>query len=672
MYLTGTNSQTPARSARGGRDDGSPGRAERDEPVRRLVTSIESLVNNRAKLLICLLALLAYANSLAGDFVFDDTEQIVTNQNLRSWTNLTRAFTTDVWAFRGEQPGIDTPPPLPYYRPVFTVMLTVEYQLFGLWPQGWHLVSLLLHILSSVGVFYVILLLSRRKLVALFAASLFAVHPVHAESVSWISGMTDPLFSVFFLISLFFYLKSRQAGASAERWVKSTMVDNRRALALSIVAFVMAAFSKETALSLVLLVFGYEFIETPGEVIVRARRAALRALPFAAASMLYLIPRYLVLGELMWKNPQAPDRPLINTLMTLPFVVVSYLVHLAWPVGLSVSYDTRFITSASSPMFLFPAAAILGCAIALFACRDRVNREVWAGLLLLFVPLLPVLKLGQVSREEYLVFDHYLYLSVAGFAYLVGGGLARLGGSEFRAPASLKWATLRLVATASLLCTTIAVAASENRSWSDSYALWSKAARVRPSNWAAHYNVGLALLHIGRFPEAQEALGRAAALKPDEAVVFDALGRAADGTGESSEAEKGFKRALELEPRLFESLNNLGSLYFKRKDYTSAEMRFVAAISIRPDATAPRFNLGLCLARLGRYDEAAREFERVTQLAPDGAAYLELALVYEKLGRPRDAERALTRGREVATTQDLVERMDEGLARLRGEDRPRE
>lgn len=673
MDLTRPNAKTQQRPARGSRGDGLLAASDRAERgVRSLLASIESLANSRAILLICLVALLAYANSLAGDFVFDDTDQIVTNQNLRSWKNLTRAFTTDVWAFRDEQPGIDAPPPLPYYRPIFTVMLTVEYQLFGLWPQGWHLISLLLHILGSVGVFYVIRLLSRRKLVAVFAASLFAVHPVHAESVSWISGMTDPLFSIFFLASFYFYLKSRRATEPGDRLDKFDSSNSRRALALSVVSFVIAAFSKETALSLVLLVFGYELVETQGRLIMRALHAARQALPYAAASMLYLIPRYLVLGESMWVNPQAPERPFFYTIMTLPFVAVSYLFHLCWPVGLSVSYDTRFITSASSPMFLLPSLVILACAIGLFAYRSRINREVWLGLLLIIVPLMPVLRLGQVSREEYLVFDHYLYLSVAGFAYLLGIGFARLGGFETRAPANSRRAILSLFAMGGLLLTTIGVSAGENRSWSDSYALWSAAARARPSNWAAHYNVGLALLDLGRFSEAREAIARAAALKPDEANVFDALGRAWDGSGDWSEAERSFKRALELDPLLFESLNNLGSLYFKRNDYVSAEQSFVAAIGARPKAPAPRFNLGLCLGRLGRHHEAAREFERVVQIGPDADAYYELALVYEKLGRPRDAEKALSRAREVATTQALVEKIEERAARKGGEQRPAE
>src|SRR5262249_41561147 len=145
------------------------------------VSDASALTSSRIVLLIFLASFLAYANSLGGEFVFDDTDQIVENQNIRSWDNLAKAFTTHVWAFRERSGALDAPPPLPYYRPLFTVMLTAEYHLFGLWPQGWHLVSVLLHILCGVGVFYVILMSSKRRIVALLAALVFAVHPVHAE-----------------------------------------------------------------------------------------------------------------------------------------------------------------------------------------------------------------------------------------------------------------------------------------------------------------------------------------------------------------------------------------------------------------------------------------------------------------------------------------------------------
>jgi len=662
MALTKTNAQIRTSPARANLGGGPTASADRGETrVRGLIASLDSLADSRAILLICLLAFLAYANSLGGTFVFDDTDQIVTNQDLRSWTNLTKAFTTHVWGFRDQQTDVAALPPLPYYRPIFTMMLTVEYHLFGLWPQGWHLTSLLLHVLASVGVFYAILLMSGRKLVALFAASLFAVHPVHAESVSWISGMTDPLFTVFFLASLVFYLKSRKARDNHYE----ASIGSRCGLAFSVVLFVLSAYSKETALSLVLLVFGYEFLETPGKLITRLRLGARRTLPFVAASLLYLIPRYLVLGELMWTNPQAPDRPFIHTLLTLPFVVGSYLVHLVWPVGLSVTYNTRFITSAASPMFLLPAAALVAIAGALFTYRKRVSREVWVALLLIVVPLLPVLKLGQVSREEYLVFDHYLYLSVAGWAYLIAIGLARFGGFDLKAPLALKRMKAALAAIAAILLVNAAVTASENRSWSDSYSLWSNAARVRPRYWAAHYNVGLALLDARRFDDAFEALSRAALLKPDEPDVFDALGRTCDAKGDTTGAISSFSRAVDLDPEKFESLNNLGHVYFKSSDYALAERYFAAALSVRPQTPAALYNLGLCYLRQGRYAEAIPRLERALDLVPDdGETYYELGLAYEKAGRRDDAIGALKRVRELATSQALADKALERLTRL--------
>lgn len=645
-------------------ESGQPTALPADQPG--LLSSLQRLSPARTIILICLFSFLAYANSLGGEFVFDDTDQIVENQNIRSWDNLAKAFTTHVWAFR-ERPGtLNAPPPLPYYRPLFTVMLTAEYHLFGLSPQGWHLVSLLLHVFCAAGVFYVILRLSGRNLVALLASLLFAVHPVHAESVSWISGMTDPLFGVFFLASFCLYLKARSPGERGRA--------NRRTFVLSLAMFVLATFAKETALSLVLLVFGYELIETPREKTERLITAAKRALPYAAAALIYLVPRYLVLGELMWTNPQAPDRPLSYTLLTLPFVICSYVAHLLWPINLSVTYNTHFVTSVMSPRFWAPAAALGLALAALLFYRKRFGREVWQALLLVFVPLLPVLNLGQVSREEYLVFDHYLYLPAAGLGYLVALGVFKAGAFESKVSQTQVAGPGRpAFAAAAFFMMTLgltAAAARENRPWADSYSLWSNVARVRPSYWAAHYNSGLALLDAKRFEEACAPLERATALKPDEPNVLDALGRSYDGKGEISSAVMSFKRAIDLNPEMFESYNNLGAVYFKNKDYALAEANFAAALRLKPEASASRFNLGLCYARQGRYSDAMRELERVVQAAPDDAeALYELGLSYERTGRVSDAVRAFQTASKLAESQELADRLAEGLGRLRGDSR---
>jgi len=631
-----------------------------------LLAFLQSLSVPRAILLISLFSFLAYANSLGGEFVFDDTEQIVENQNIRSWDNLAKAFTTHVWQFR-ERPGaLNVLAPLPYYRPLFTLMLTIEYHLFGLWPQGWHLTSLLLHICCAIGVFFVIRHMSSQSVIALFASLLFAVHPVHAESVSWISGMTDPLFGVFFLASFCLYLRARAPSGDGPA--------DRRMLALSLGMFALSTFAKETALSLVLLVFGYEVIELAGLKTGRLITAAKRALPYAGVALLYLVPRYLVLGESMWKNPQAPERPLAYTLLTLPFVIFSYIAHLLWPIGLSVTYNTHFLTSVASPRFLVPGAGLVLIATALFLYRKRISREVWQALLLIVVPMLPVLNLGQISQEEYLVFDHYLYLSVAGFGYLVAIGISNLGAFESTVERTQLGGVRRpgfaiAVFLAIALSFTVA-AARENRPWSDSYALWSNVARVRPTYWAAHYNAGLALLDAKRFDEARASLESAAALKPDEPNVADALGRAYDGIGDVSSAVINFKRSIEINPEMFESYNNLGTVYFKNKDYSLAEVNFKAALRLRSQASTSRFNLGLCYARQGRYTDAARELEQVVQRTPkDAEALYELGLAYEHLGRANDAVRAIQEAGRLANSQELASRIAASLSRLNGESR---
>src|SRR5260370_2407255 len=130
--------------------------------------------------------------------------------------------------------------------------------------------------------------------------------------------------------------------------------------------------------------------------------------------------------------------------------------------------------------------------------------------------------------------------------------------------------------------------ARENSHWADAYSLWSQAARVRPACWEAHYSTGLALLDTRRFPEAREALERAAALAPDEPWIFDALGRVFAAMNDQPSAIANFQRSINLDPDMFESLNNLGTVYFESGNYRQAESLFTSALRLRPRAVAAR------------------------------------------------------------------------------------
>jgi len=399
----------------------------------------------------------------------------------------------------------------------------------------------------------------------------------------------------------------------------------------------------------------------------RFRSAARALVPYLLASLVYLVPRYLVLKETMFRNPQAVDRPVFQSLITLPLVVCTYLKHLIWPAGLSVTYGTHFVSSVGSIAFLFPALIVTAAAFALLYWRKVIPRYVWIALLLLVAPLIPVLNLGQISREEYLVFDHYLYLPVAGFAFLIASALLGSAGRKMR-DASRRAVDAKVVIAGVVLVASIPLSIQANRAWANSAALWSNAAKVSPGYWAPQYNAGVALLEAGDLEQARVRLESAARLKPDEAVVYDALGRAFARSGDRTAAVQNFKRALELQPDLFESHNNLGTVYFDAGDYQTAAACFEQALRLRPAAGASRYNLALCYLRVGKPERAASELEKLLETAEDAEACYQLGLAYEQSRQTARARDAFGRALRSAQEADLADRIRQALSRLPADD----
>src|SRR5262245_48840097 len=143
---------------------------------------------------------LVYVSCLRYEFTYDDNSQIVLNPAITSTTHITEYFTKHVWE------TVDSTAPAQYYRPVFLLWLLLNYKLFALSPAGWHATNLVVHLLATWLVFVLARRLTSDQLVATIAAFLFGVHPAHVESVAWVSGVTDPLMTVFFVGAILLYL----------------------------------------------------------------------------------------------------------------------------------------------------------------------------------------------------------------------------------------------------------------------------------------------------------------------------------------------------------------------------------------------------------------------------------------------------------------------------------
>lgn len=583
-------------------------------------SSNKLLSEGRALFLMIAATVLVYANSLSGSFLFDDTKQIVGNPSLRSWNSVLSAFTSDVWSFQRQTLTADVPPP--YYRPLFTVYLTLTYKLFGLWEPGWHLMNLLVHTMATVFVYYLLRRLSRDNVVALLAALLFGLHPAHVESVSWISGIPDPLAAIFYVPSMIWYVRYREEG-------------DRKWLVASVAAFGLAVLCKETPIVLPMVLGAWELTRRRGEKRWATRAKALipQLTPYAIVAAAYLVLRFSVLGRISWRHPFMARVPDSAIWMTVPYVFVNYLRHLIAPFHLSLIYGTSFITSPADLRFLLPVGLLFGLACALWIYRTKLSAQLWVALALMLAPILPVLNL-RVFHYEYIIQDRYLYLPSIGFCYLVAIVILQLR----------KHTPLVLATSAAVLLAFGASTILQNRVWHDAVALWQRATDYSPNSWSTHYNLGLAYLGLKQYDLAQTELLEARRLEGNRANIYNNLALAQAGLGHADDAIANLKSALALDPQLLEAHNNLGALLFDKGDYVAAKLEFARVLERDPSSSSARFNMARTLAASGDHVAAIRDYEALLAKEPnDVAARYQLGLSYAAAGRKSEALTELSR-----------------------------
>jgi Flp pilus assembly protein TadD len=597
---------------------------------------------SRALFLIVASTVLVYANSLSGEFVFDDTKQIAGNSALHSWGNMVRAFTSDVWSFQRGTLTKDIPPP--YYRPLFTAYLTINFQLFGLWEPGWHLMNLLVHSGATVLVFFLIKRLSNDNVIATLAALLFGLHPAHVESVSWISGIPDPLAALFFVPSMIWYVRYRTEG-------------DKKFLIASVAAYGLSALCKETPLALPLVLVVWEFTRASAKqkLSKRAGEIIKQMIPYGAMGIAYLVLRFSVLGRISWKHPFMAQVPDSAIWMTVPFVVVTYFRHLIAPFYLSLIYGTSFVTDGGDPRFLLPALLLIALAIVLWVYRRKLSAQIWTAIALIIAPLLPVLNL-KVFHFEYIIQDRYLYLPSIGFCYLVAILIVELAQRQRQ---------VALVLGGVLVLAFGAGTIAQNRVWHDAVALWQRAIYYAPDSWSTHYNLGLAYLNRKENAKALDELSTARRLSPREPTILNNLALAQNATGLKDEAIATEQLALQLDATQLESHNNLGAFLFDRGRFDEARREFMLVLGQDPSSISARFNLGRTLAASGDQTAAIRAFEGVLAAEPnDVAARYELAASYAAVNRKPEAIAEYTRALQMDDDPKRIEEKKIALQNL--------
>src|SRR5215472_4110710 len=276
--------------------------------VKNDMRSPSQITPDRALLAGLLATVAIYCRDLQYDFILDDVQLILINQTTATWYNLKKIFTTD--AFFTQGPVVPVARTVLHYRPVFMLWMMLNHQLFGSVIPWWHLTSLLLHVGVTFLVFQLGLKVLQDRWTAALAALIFAVHPIHVESVAYVSASTDLLVTLFLLISFLCYAKFREEEVSTGY------------LVAAVLAATMATLSKETAAMFPWVLVAYEALREKPAGMRSGWRDFTWTLPFFAIVAIYSAVRTALFGSNLGPGPGGSR---IAALIDAPLVFVAYL-----------------------------------------------------------------------------------------------------------------------------------------------------------------------------------------------------------------------------------------------------------------------------------------------------------------------------------------------------------
>ncbi len=548
-------------------------------------------------------AIVAYLPVLRAGFVWDDDSYVTANAALRTLDGLRR-----IWL----EPGA-----VAQYYPLTFTTLWLEYRAWGLAPLGYHLSNVLLHALASVLLWRVLLRLDVPG--AALGAALFALHPVHVESVAWVTERKNVLSGVFYLGAALAYL----------RWALPRACEppaGWRMYAAALGCFVAALLAKTVTCTLPVALL----------VVVWWKRGRLRA-----ADILPLAP-VLVAGiaaglgtawlERMHVGARgaAWDLSLADRILIAGRAVWFYLWSLVWPVRLTFIYPRWTIDAGVWWQWVFPLAALAALG-GLWAARGRIGLGPFVAALFFGITLGPALGFVDVYPMRYsFVADHFQYLASIGPLALAAALATRV-----------RWQERRLAAGAVLALLAV-LTWRQTLAYADAETLWRDTLAKNPGATMAHVNLGVLLQQAGRLDEAAAAFERALVLEPDAADGHLNLANVRHAQGRTAEAEAGFRAALRLDPGNAAAHLNLANTLAARGALADAVPLYERALALRPRYADAHNNLANVLAMQGRTEEAVPHWEAALAIDPGYAeAHRNLALVLANAGRLAEAEARL-------------------------------
>ncbi len=556
---------------------------------------------------IVLLTLATYANSLTGNFVWDDQVQVLRNVQIRDFQNLPGAFAGTVLAFANQGLAASN-----YYRPLQTAGYMVAYAIGGISPWPYHLLNVLLHTITTIFVYLLCREFRLSSFASILAGLIFAVHPIHTEVVAWIAGLPDAGCGAFYLMSLWCYL--RYVRSSDKKW-----------LGLSSLAFLVALLFKEMALTLpgvilALMVFQRRVFNR------KLSAVFLELSPYALIIAANFGVRLALFGFIVTThvNIQASYWDWISLGIHAFGQYIRYVL-LPYPLSafhlIPIHFSDRVVST-----FLYGCLIVLACGTVWLARKRIPTLALW--LVVLALMLVPVFNFRGISVTFFA--ERYLY--IPSFAVAIALALAIEGLS--RRP--------RFVLSTLLVALFAIATFQRNTAWSDNVSLYNATLQLYPEAVAFRLNLGEILISNNQDAEAKAHFEQALAhlqnsiyFHPpkEDARAYLNLGALAGRAREFDQAKQYLEKALQINPDSAAAYTYMGGVLIESdRNYDAAMTYLGKAIEMEPVNDVAHDYMGTALFNLDRYPEAAQHFQTALGINPSNKeAQQHLALANERV-----------------------------------------
>jgi tetratricopeptide (TPR) repeat protein len=531
-----------------------------------------------AMFLLVVITMLIYLKSLDNQFLLKWDDDIYVTENVQIKTMGTEDFLKNTFTtyVHGN------------YHPLTMLSLSLDYKKYKLDSKGYHKTNLILHVLNSILVLFFIWLLTKQKWVSLITALLFAIHPMHVESVAWISERKDLLYSFFFLAGLCTYIVFIVRKNQKSPWYL-----------LTILLFLCSTLSKGMSVSFPIVLFVIDFF--------KERKFTFKILAEKIPFLIIAVIMGLVAIQAQKEsNALNLNYTLIERLLFACYATLVYVWKLIAPLNLSSFY--RY--PALNNIFVIISPIIISAILCLIVYSFRFGKNILFGSCFFISTILLVLQIIPVG--EAVIAERYSYLPYIGLFYIIAHYFNWIIENPSSKIEKIKFPVITVLTLYILMCCFIAN--RQTKAWHDDISLWTSAIKSDESSAICYKNRGDSYDRLNKKEEAIVDFSSAIKLNPNYSEAYNNRGIAYAQTGMLDKALEDFNASVKANPKNKNAYNNIGNAFFTLNKYEAAIKAYSSTIELDSKFSSAYNNRSIAYTNIQQFNLAYKDALKAKEL----------------------------------------------------------